>query len=242
MDQYFKFNITGTTSFEGIKFSGIEGASNYKTDHYPPVNRIPRKKCEVEKGFEPLSKRDLLPIKKAIQFSIIEDEDEEKEEGRRTTVIKDDLECILSRTLNFEYKSDFTDTSNERCVPADYLNEQQSVRNSTGEPYKEEFWIYDDDIEIEEENKIYYLRHTVLFNLYNFPGGVGRNYASFAELDLIECEFEFFHMDYKALINVENNNMQIQNMTAELYPENKPNLMIFGDDRGANIKITDSTF
>ena len=89
---------------------------------------------------------------------------------------------------------------------------------------------------------MYYLRHTVLFNLYNLPGGVGMNPNNYASLTLKNCSFEYFVKDYEALIYVENNNMMIQNFTSELYPEDTPNLMIFSDDRGANIRIEQSTF
>ena len=47
MDPYFNFNITRSMTFEGIAFSGAEAAANYISDHYPPINRIPSKKCEV---------------------------------------------------------------------------------------------------------------------------------------------------------------------------------------------------
>jgi len=56
---------------------------------------------------------------------------------------------------------------------------------------------------------VYYLRHLVLFNLYNFPGGIGMDPSKFATLMLTDCSFEFFFRDYEALIYVENNNMQI---------------------------------
>jgi hypothetical protein len=83
----------------------------------------------------------------------------------------------------------------------------------------------------------------VLFNLYNFPGGVGIDPSQFASLTLIDCKFEFFFRDYEALIYVENNNMQIQNFTASSNSDTDPkNLMIFSDDRGANIKIVRSEF
>jgi hypothetical protein len=61
-------------------------------------------------------------------------------------------------------------------------------------------------------------------------------------LKLTDCTFEYFHKDYEALIYVENNNMQVQNFTSFLYPEHSPNLMIFSDDRGADIVIERSKF
>ena len=54
---------------------------------------------------------------------------------------------------------------------------------------------------------MYYLRHTVLFNLYNLPGGVGMNPNGYANLTLKNCSFEYFVKDYEALIYIENNNM-----------------------------------
>ena len=56
MDPYFHFNITGAMEFTGIKFSGLEAAANYTTNHYPPANRIAKKKCSVP--VEPLSNED----------------------------------------------------------------------------------------------------------------------------------------------------------------------------------------
>ena len=48
MDPYFNFNITGSMYFEGVRFSGIEAAAQYTVVHFPPVNRIPVKKCKVD--------------------------------------------------------------------------------------------------------------------------------------------------------------------------------------------------
>ena len=68
------------------------------------------------------------------------------------------------------------------------------------------------------------------------------NPNDFATLNLTDCTFEYFHKDYKALIHVENNNIVIQNLTAALYPDHSPNVMVLGDDRGVNIYITNSIF
>ena len=61
-------------------------------------------------------------------------------------------------------------------------------------------------------------------------------------LSIKNCTFSYFFKDYEALIYVENNNMMIQNLTARLYPLHEPNLMIFSDDRGATINITDNSY
>lgn len=89
---------------------------------------------------------------------------------------------------------------------------------------------------------MYYKRHTVLFNLYNFPGGVGVDPTRNAALTIKNCTFEYFFKDYEALIYVENNNMMLQNLTKNLYPNHEPNLMIFSDDRGADITISDNSY
>ena len=60
-------------------------------------------------------------------------------------------------------------------------------------------------------------------------------------LSIKNCTFSYFFKDYEALIYVENNNMMIQNLTARLYPNHEPNMMIFADDRGATINITDNS-
>ena len=84
---------------------------------------------------------------------------------------------------------------------------------------------------------MFYKRHTVLFNLYNFPGGVSVDPTRNSALTINNCTFSYFFKDYEALIYVENNNMMIQNLTADLYPNHSPNLFIFSDDRGVNILI-----
>ena len=103
-------------------------------------------------------------------------------------------------------------------------------------PYHQDFW------EVDPNTRMFYLRHNVLFNLYNFPGGVGVDPSTNAALTIKNCTFETFFKDYEALIYVENNNMMIQNLTAHLYPSHAPNLMIFSDDRGVTISIDDSKF
>ena len=49
MDPYFKFNVTGSMTFEGISFNGKEGAAYYTKTHFPPPNRIPESKCNLVK-------------------------------------------------------------------------------------------------------------------------------------------------------------------------------------------------
>jgi len=94
---------------------------------------------------------------------------------------------------------------------------------------------------VDPNTNLYYRRHRVLFNLYNFPGGVGLDPTQNAGLTIKNCTFSYFFKDYEALIYVENNNMMIQNFTTDLYPTHQPNLMIFSDDRGASIKISSNS-
>lgn len=111
-----------------------------------------------------------------------------------------------------------------------------SLRALKSEPYNKEFF------EVDPNSRMYYQRHTILFNLYNFPGGVSMDPTNISKLTLTDCNFEYFHKDYEALIYAENNNMQIQNFTAFTNPEHSPNLMIFGDDRGVRITVVRSNF
>lgn len=116
-----------------------------------------------------------------------------------------------------------------------------SVRGCGVEPYDADFFLIDRDLD-GAGTGVYYLRHRVLFNLYNFAGGVSIEPTRYASLELRNCTFEYFFKDYEALVYVENNNMQIQNHTAADNPDDPKNLMIFSDDRGVNINIVESTF
>lgn len=53
-DPYFKFNITGSVTFEGIVFDGTEAAQRYETKHYPPINQIPFPLCHSAQIADPL--------------------------------------------------------------------------------------------------------------------------------------------------------------------------------------------
>ena len=101
------------------------------------------------------------------------------------------------------------------------------------------------------ENYLYYDRHNVLFNLYAFDGfRSNRNHAP--ELNLIDCDFMYF-FDMQALIQVETNNYY---EAGNLYGTDKETdteegavaddtvrfLGLAGEDRGARINITSSTF
>ena len=178
MDPYFHFNITRTMEFTGIKFSGLEAAANYTTNHYPPANRIAKKKCEVV--YEPLANEDenwyiqpdieggkdrtgqnsAFAVKRIANLETITD-------MKYDYMYGNDVECVTSTNQTFLYRSDFRDPEDAAtgACPANDAD-LASVRNSTGEPRSHLFFEKDD-------SDIFYLRHTVLFNLYNFPGGVG---------------------------------------------------------------------
>lgn len=68
------------------------------------------------------------------------------------------------------------------------------------------------------------------------------NPTDYAHLELKNCTFSYFYREYEALVYVENNNMEIQNITAIENPADPKNLMVYGDDRGANISVIESTF
>ena len=100
------------------------------------------------------------------------------------------------------------------------------------------------------ENYLYEDRHNVLFNLYGFdPFRSNRTHAP--ELNLIDCDFMYF-FDMQALIQVETNNYY---EAGNLYGTDKETdlveavaddsvkfLGLAGEDRGARINITSSTF
>lgn len=99
-----------------------------------------------------------------------------------------------------------------------------------------------------------YLRHRVLFNLYNFDLDQSRFKAEctsadptvcaseeftipLVDLTLINCEFKYFLDDYEALIYVETSIVErVDNLFS------RPYIVQLGDDRGARITITNSVF
>ena len=92
---------------------------------------------------------------------------------------------------------------------------------------------------------IYYDRHNVLFNLYGFDAYRSERTHS-PELNLINCDFKYF-FDMQALIQVETNNYFEAGIDysseADHHDASENKFMgIAGEDRGARINITSSTF
>ena len=84
----------------------------------------------------------------------------------KSHIFYDSLTCALATDMEIKYETEFYEeaTFTEQC--SSQYAELDSLRKLINEPYHESFF------EIDPNSQIYYLRHTVLFNLYNFPGGV----------------------------------------------------------------------
>lgn len=111
-----------------------------------------------------------------------------------------------------------------------------SVRSCPGEPYSSD---YDTTFGV---SKIKYLRHQVLFNLYNFDLDQSRyneldEKMPLVKLSLKNCEFKYFLKDYEALIYAETSIVERVNT---LFAE--PYIVQMGDDRGVQIDIENSAF
>ena len=120
------------------------------------------------------------------------------------------------------------------------------LRTCGGEPYDAD---YDS---IFNAGKIRYLRHKVLFNMYNFDLENSRHLTKklnleddeswrtkkpLVSLTLTDCTFKYFLDDYEALIYVETS---IVERVDTLF--SRPYLVQMGDDRGAIININNSDF
>ena len=132
--------------------------------------------------------------------------DDDSNDVNLNQIYMESLDCSNLGDLSNSFDDEDTESSTATSTCSDVTDDLSSVRSCGGEPYHSDFFLLDLDLD-GVGTEIYYLRHLVLFNLYNFPGGVGTNSTRFAGLELIECEFNYFFRDYHALINVENNNM-----------------------------------
>ena len=122
MDPYFNFNITGSMTFEGIAFSGAEAAALYTSDHYPPVNRIPIKKCEVkpinDKTYLPLTTENTKSEGSVLEFNnIVEEQIPYVEDADPPPTNYDynfwnvkDYDCKISSDMSFTYEQDSDST------------------------------------------------------------------------------------------------------------------------------------
>lgn len=84
-----------------------------------------------------------------------------------------------------------------------------------------------------------------MFNLYAFDG-LNSAALIIPSLDIINCEFEYFLVDYESLINVETNNIVLTEGSNDNYNAGDENLdefvQFWGVDAGAIIMITDTLF
>ena len=111
-----------------------------------------------------------------------------------------------------------------------------SVRGCSGEPYDKDYNVTFGG------GRIRYLRRKVLFNLYNFDLDTSRYKADtsikpLVKLEIKNCEFKYFLKDYEALIYAETNIVE-----RKLTQFAQPYIVQMGDDRGMQLKITNSTF
>ena len=109
----------------------------------------------------------------------------------------------------------------------------QSVRSCPGEPYHEDFFVRD------SESDLFFKRHKVLFNLYNFDGLSAMHPDNVTTLAFKNCTFQYFLDDYEALIYVENNNLAPFN---EDDSGAAGHFAYLGSARGANLQINRSRF
>ena len=86
---------------------------------------------------------------------------------------------------------------------------------------------------------MFYKRHQVLFNLYNFDRTSASHPDNVTALTLKNCTFTYFLADYEALIYVENNNIQPTNVDSNGVAAY---FSIIGSDRGVNLQINKVKF
>lgn len=121
----------------------------------------------------------------------------------------------------------------EDCIFTETIG---SVRSCRGEPYSQDYEA------VFSSSEVKYLRQKVLFNLYNFDLDQSRYDGDagpipIVYLNLVNCHFKYFYDDYEALINVQSSIVERVDTFFS-----RPFIVQLGDDRGARISITDSTF
>ena len=121
----------------------------------------------------------------------------------------------------------------ESCTQEADSDTVESVRSCPGEPYHADFFTFD------SVTKVYYKRHKVLFNLYNWDEQRSYTPTSRASLTLENCQFTYFLAGYESLINVETNNLSVIKPTTV---GSKQYIETLGHDRGVKITITGSSF
>ena len=91
----------------------------------------------------------------------------------------------------------------------------------------------------DSESELFFKRHRVLFNLYNFDGISAYTPDNVTTLTLKNCTFEYFLADYEALINIENNNLAPFDVDSSGVAGF---FAYLGSERGANLQINKSKF
>ena len=235
LDSHFNFNVTGSLTFENIKFRGESAlarpVSPTATLSYPPLATIPIKKCTV------------LPVKKCDSLPELVCGSASADATAETWGTHKKLEFELNARTKLTNLFTCTDsgfqeatvpmTAKESCVQGVQSSSVESVRACPGEPYHADFFTQD------SSSKIYYKRHRVLFNLYNFDRVRASSTAKQAKLVLKGCKFHYFLDNYEALINVETNNMAV---SPALTQTGKNYIVELGDDRGVSLSLEKSTF
>ena len=177
--------MTGSLSFTNIEFRGENALAkpvDYSSLTHPPISTIPEKKCTVVTA----------------------------PDGTHTALTFTTL--LASETL-LNAKFSCTDAgfqaatvpmvANVTCAQTDDSSTVESVRACTGEPYHEDFFVFD------SVTGVAYKRHRVLFNMFNFDRQRSWTPDNRATLTLSGCNFYYFLADYEALIYVETNNMAV---------------------------------
>ena len=111
--------------------------------------------------------------------------------------------------------------------------------NCSGNPYNDDFFWFD--------GYTFPKRHQTLFNLYSFDS-VRSTRTAPPELVITGCDFKYFAAGHDSLINIETNNFSFMNLHWEngewthSVDYGKTILLYMGEDNGAKIEITNSTF
>jgi len=132
---------------------------------------------------------------------------------------------------NFDAKKDGLELEHDDHCTSEKESEIKNGRSCPGDPHDDDFF------KVDGTHDFYYKRRHALFNLYAFDHlRTGRIHAP--ELQLVECDFNYFlDPSYEALVVVETNNLGLLGSK-----DTQSMLGHYGEDRGARINITTSTF
>ena len=175
LDSYANFNVTRSMSFNGIEFRG-ENALALAASTYtgPPLATVPVKKCTLAAEVDGTNT--------APSFTLSTDQ----------ALLTGQFSCADGTFV----QGNIPMVPEVACTQSADTSTIGSVRACRGEPYSSDFFTFD------SVTGIPYLRHRVLFNLYNWDRQRSYSKANRATLTLTDCQFHNFLADYEALIHV----------------------------------------